>query len=128
MGICSEGEIPVYGGGWGAGDGGGEDDDYGLRLRDLFGLITPRLFLAGGVNVVGCMAFGVVQPMLSLYLSRSPLDYDERDIGWGQFCVTLGYMMGIWRGPPTIHNTRTTIMFYGALTPPSVSSRSPPPQ
>ena len=89
VGICSE--IPA------APPLGGGDDDDGVRLtfRDVFDLITPRLLFAGGANVVGCMAFGVVQPMLSLYLTRSPLNWNERGIGWAQGCVSLGYMLGV---------------------------------
>ena len=117
VGICNEGEIlsstsrvlhprGTDGGARGglsdgSSDGFGlrvvDDDDglVGLTFTDVFELINPRLLFAGGVNVVGCMAFGVVQPMLSLYLARSPLSWDERGVGWAQGCVSLGYMLGV---------------------------------
>ena len=58
----------------------------------MLSLITPRLLLAGGANLIGCVAFGVVQPQLSLYLTES-LKYSQMEVGVGQFMVTLGYMV-----------------------------------
>ena len=60
--------------------------------RRLLG--SPRLVAVGGALFLACVAFGFVQPMLSLYLVDHR-GFDAMENGWAQFAVAGGYLVGL---------------------------------
>ena len=60
--------------------------------RRLLG--SPRLVAVGGALFLACVAFGFVQPMLSLYLVGHR-GFDAMENGWAQFAVAGGYLVGL---------------------------------
>ena len=57
-------------------------------------LLGARLVAVGGALFLACVAFGFVQPMLSLYLVDHR-GFAAMENGWAQFAVAGGYLVGL---------------------------------
>lgn len=57
-------------------------------------LLGARLVAVGGALFLACVAFGFVQPMLSLYLVDRR-GFAAMENGWAQFAVAGGYLVGL---------------------------------
>ncbi len=75
-------------------DGGGWRDA-GVEVSPQTGqLLGARLAAVGGALFLACVAFGFVQPMLSLYLVDHR-GFAAMENGWAQFAVAGGYLVGL---------------------------------
>ena len=80
------------GGGWR--DAGVEVSPQTNAVTSRRQLLGARLVAVGGALFLACVAFGFVQPMLSLYLVDHR-GFAAMENGWAQFAVAGGYLVGL---------------------------------